>query len=335
MSLRDWFASKKKKGQLNAQGVNRKLSDEDLEGIWTQCFKCQANLRRKEMEANLHVCPECDYHVRIGAKERIAQLTAHEKDCFYELDRTMRPADPLNFTDTQPYLERQEKAHHDTGLNDAIITGIANMYHDDRDEHETVAIGVMDFTYLGGSMGSVVGEKVTRLIECAMDFNLPVVIFSSSGGARMQEGTLSLMQMVKTGSALAHLHEKGLLYISVCTEPTFGGVTASFGTLGDINIAEKGARIGFAGRRVIEQTIRQKLPSGFQTAEYLMEYGQVDLVTARHQMRNTLLDLIRLHRISSGKAPKAIDTSDLSQWQKKQDSAQPSNASPVLVGAGA
>lgn len=341
MSLRDWFASKKKKGQLNAQGVNRKLTDSDLEGIWTQCFKCQANLRRKEILANLHVCPECDYHMRIGAKERITQLTSHEKDCFYELDRTMRPGDPLNFTDTKPYTERQEKAQQSTGLNDAIITGIANMHHHNPENpdaplsHETVAIGVMDFTYLGGSMGSVVGEKVTRLVECAMDFDLPVVIFSSSGGARMQEGTLSLMQMVKSGSALAHLHEKGLLYISVCTEPTFGGVTASFGTLGDINIAEKGARIGFAGRRVIEQTIRQKLPSGFQTAEYLMEYGQVDMVTPRKDMRSTLLDLIRLHRVSSGKTPKAIDTSDLTQWQNKQDIAQPSAASPVLVGAGA
>jgi acetyl-CoA carboxylase carboxyl transferase subunit beta len=157
----------------------------------------------------------------------------------------------------------------------------------------------MDFGYLGGSMGSVVGEKITRVIEKALEEKLPVIIFSSSGGARMQEGTLSLMQMVKTGAALAKLHEAGLLYISVLTEPTFGGVTASYGTLGDLIIAEEGARIGFAGRRVIEQTIRQKLPADFQTANYLLNYGQVDMVLHRHAMKSTLAELIRIHRAAA------------------------------------
>lgn len=332
MSLRDWFASKKKKQQLNAHGVNRKLTDTELEGIWAQCFRCQANLRRKELKANLHVCLECGYHMRIGAHERIAQLTSHENDTFFELDQTMRSDDPLKFTDTKPYLERQDEAHKKTGLNDAIITGIAQIHADNNSASQAVALGVMDFTYLGGSMGSVVGEKITRLIECAMDFNLPLVMFSSSGGARMQEGTLSLMQMVKTGSALAHFHEKGLLYLSVMSEPTFGGVTASFATLGDINIAEKGARIGFAGRRVIEQTIRQKLPSGFQTAEYLLKYGQVDMVTPRSDLRPTLLRLIQIHRASSKVEPKPLNEEILTAWQHRQNIAQPSASSPVLCG---
>jgi acetyl-CoA carboxylase carboxyl transferase beta subunit len=178
-----------------------------------------------------------------------------------------------------------------------VVTGIGRI------GEERLGLAVMDFTYLGGSMGSVVGEKITRMIERALAERLPVVIFSSSGGARMQEGTFSLMQMVKTGAALAQLHEAGLLYISVLTEPTFGGVTASYGTLGDINIAEEGARIGFAGRRVIEQTIRQKLPADFQTANYLLNYGQVDMVLSRLELTNTLSTLIRLHRQSSGLAP--------------------------------
>lgn len=297
MSLRDWFDSKRNsrdQEKLDASAVNNRVTDEELNRIWAQCFKCSEKIPRKELEANLMVCPHCDYHLRIGAWQRIDQLT----EVFEEMDSVLVPADPLEFTDTEKYVDRQRDAHKKTKMNEAIITGVGTM------NDEAVALGVMDFAYMGGSMGSVVGEKITRLIERALDDHLPVIILSSSGGARMQEGTFSLMQMVKTGAALAKLHEAGQLYISVLTEPTFGGVTASYGTLGDVIIAEKGARIGFAGRRVIEQTIRQKLPSNFQTADYLLEYGQVDMVLNRKEMKDTLANLIRLHRLASGKNPK-------------------------------
>lgn len=294
MALKDWFASKRNKSKkLDVSAMNNRLSDEEICKLWTKCYNCQENLPTKELENNLQVCPKCGYHFRIGAHKRIMQLC----EDFHELDGDLLPADPLNFTDTEPYLKRQADAQRKTGLNEAVVTGIGRI------GEEPLALAVMDFTYLGGSMGSVVGEKITRLIEKALEARLPLVIFSSSGGARMQEGTFSLMQMVKTGAALARFHEAGLLYISVLTEPTFGGVTASFGTLGDINIAEEGARVGFAGRRVIEQTIRQKLPADFQTASYLLQYGQVDMVLNRLELSAMLTNLIRLHRQSSGVAP--------------------------------
>jgi acetyl-CoA carboxylase carboxyl transferase subunit beta len=294
MSLRDWFAAKRSKSkQMDVAAMNVRLSDEEISRLWTQCYSCGENLPSKELENNLMVCMKCGYHFRIGAHTRIAQLCS----AFEELDAEMMPADPLEFTDTEPYLKRQQDACKKTGLNDAIVTGIGQI------GQEPVALAVMDFTYLGGSMGSVVGEKITRLIERALKDRLPVLIFSSSGGARMQEGTFSLMQMVKTGAALSKMHEAGLLYISIVTEPTFGGVTASYGMLGDIIIAEEGARVGFAGRRVIEQTIRQKLPPDFQTANYLLQYGQVDMVLSRHEMADRLETLIRLHREASGLQP--------------------------------
>jgi acetyl-CoA carboxylase carboxyl transferase subunit beta len=211
---------------------------------------------------------------------------------FVELDAGMRPTDPLNFTDTEAYLQRQHKTVSKTGLDDAIITGLGTI------QGLPVALGVMDFAYMGGSMGSVVGERITRLIERAIIARYPVLLVCSSGGARMQEGIFSLMQMVKTGAALARLHEAGLLYITLLAEPTFGGVTASYGMLGDIIIAEEGARVGFAGRRVIEQTIRQKLPADFQTANYLLQYGQVDMVLKRSALPDTLSKLIRLHAVT-------------------------------------
>jgi acetyl-CoA carboxylase carboxyl transferase subunit beta len=289
MSLRDWFATKRSTApKLDANGLNHKLGDDDLCRLWTQCFNCRENLPTKVLESSLHVCPKCQYHFRIGAHKRLEQLL--DADSFQEMDADLLPADPLNFTDTEPYLKRQTSARRKTGLNEAIITGTGRIQAQD------VAIGVMDFSYMGGSMGSVVGEKITRLIEKALEKRLPLIIFSSSGGARMQEGTLSLMQMVKTGSALARMHEAGLLFISVLTEPTFGGVTASYGMLGDLIIAEEGARVGFAGRRVIEQTIRQKLPADFQTAQYLMNYGQVDMVVHRSELGATLGRLIQLHQ---------------------------------------
>lgn len=296
MSLRDWFASKRNTDtKLDVAAMNTRLTDEEIGKLWTQCYSCHQNIPSKELDNNLMVCMHCGYHFRIGAHKRIMQIC----DDFQEMDADLSPADPLNFTDTEPYLKRQADAHKKTGLNDAVVTGIGKI------GTERLGLAVMDFTYLGGSMGSVVGEKITRMIEKALAERLPVVIFSSSGGARMQEGTFSLMQMVKTGAALSRLHEAGLLYISVVTEPTFGGVTASYGTLGDINIAEEGARVGFAGRRVIEQTIRQKLPADFQTANYLLNYGQVDMVLPRQELAGMLANLIRLHRQSSGIEPVA------------------------------
>ena len=289
MSLNSWFASKRQsKAKLKPENVNKNLSDDDFERLWIQCYNCSERFPKKEIFENLMVCRSCNYHFRIGAWSRIEQLT----DTFEEMDAGLIPLDPLGFVDTEPYPEKVTKANAKTELNEAVITGVATM------DGWDVALAVMDFAYLGGSMGSVVGEKITRLIELALKRQLPLIIISSSGGARMQEGTFSLMQMVKTSAALAQLHEAGLLYISLLTEPTFGGVTASYGMLGDLIIAEEGARIGFAGRRVIEQTIRQKLPADFQTANYLMKYGQIDMVIHRHQLKESLVQLIRLHQQS-------------------------------------
>lgn len=284
MSLTEWFAARKQRRSLSPEGVNR-VPDEQLKSLWTQCVSCNANLPTKKLKENLSVCPECGYHFRITAQERIDHLC----DQFERLYENLAPGDPLCFTDLEPYAKRQQQAKKKTGLNDAIVAGMAES------DGVRYALAVMDFSYMGGSMGSVVGETITRLAEQALEEKVPLVIFCSSGGARMQEGTLSLMQMVKTGSVLARLHDEGLLYVTVLTEPTFGGVTASYGMLGDLILAEKGSRIGFAGRRVIEQTIRQKLPDDFQTAEYLMEHGQLDMVLNRHQLRESLVHLLRLH----------------------------------------
>jgi acetyl-CoA carboxylase carboxyl transferase subunit beta len=286
MTLKDWFAAKRKDNKhLDPEAINARLSDEALCALWTQCFNCHATLPTKDLTASQMVCSQCGYHFRIGARERIEMLTEH----FDELDSGLTPSDPLNFSDTKPYVARQKEAIKKTQLNEAIVTGIGSI------EGHTSAIGIMDFSFMGGAMGSVVGEKITRLTETAMAKRIPLVLFCASGGARMQEGTFSLMQMVKTSAALARFHEAGLLYVTVLSEPTFGGVTASYGMLGDVIIAEEGARIGFAGRRVIEQTIRQKLPADFQTANYLLKYGQVDMVVKRPELKPTLANLIRLH----------------------------------------
>jgi len=286
MSLRDWFAKRKKK-QLNTALIESKISGDDLSKLWTKCFNCNANLPTKDLEKNLMVCPKCDYHFRIDAHVRIDQLI--DEDTFQEIDANIIPSDPLNFVDTMTYKERQKSAKSKSRLNEAVITGIGKI------SGIEAAFAIMDFSYMGGSMGSVVGEKVTRLIEEGIKRKIPIVAITSSGGARMQESALSLMQMAKTSCAVARANEEGILYITILTEPTFGGVTASFGTLGDIIIAEQGARIGFAGRRVIEQTIRQKLPADFQTAEYLLKYGQVDMVCNRHNLKNTLEKLFKIH----------------------------------------
>ena len=255
--------------------------------LWVKCVHCDAQLLKEDLEKNDMVCPLCDYHFRINVRKRINQL--FDEGSFEELFNEIKPTDPLEFTDTESYKSRIEKAQKKTNLTEAVVTGIASI------EGHKVATAVMDFDFMGGSMGSVVGEKVTRIIEKAIEERLPVLAITSSGGARMQESALSLMQMAKTSCAVSRLDDEGLLYINLLTEPTFGGVTASFGMLGDIIIAEQGARIGFAGRRVIEQTIRQKLPSDFQTAEYLLKYGQVDIVSARKDLRDTLGKILEMH----------------------------------------
>ena len=265
MTVQDWF-EKRKQAQIQRRELEGRVELDMDPNLWTKCVHCDAQLLKEDLVKNDMVCPVCDYHFRINARTRIKQL--FDENSFEELFTEIRPDDPLEFVDTESYKDRVKKAQAKTGLNDAVITGIATI------EGHKVATAVMDFDFMGGSMGSVVGEKVTRIIEKAIELRLPVLAITSSGGARMQESALSLMQMAKTSCAVSKLDDEGLLYINLLTEPTFGGVTASFGMLGDIIVAEQGARIGFAGRRVIEQTIRQKLPSDFQTAEYLLKYGQ-------------------------------------------------------------
>ena len=293
MSLRDWFATRKHK-QLNTALVESKISGDDLSKLWVKCFNCNANLPKKDLERNLYVCTKCDYHFRIDAGMRIEHL--FDEDSFEEINENMSPTDPLLFTDTMSYKERQKSAQRKSHMKDAVTTGICKL------SGFEVAAAIMDFSYMGGSMGSVVGEKVTRLIEEGVKRRIPIIALTSSGGARMQESMLSLMQMAKTSCAVAKANDEGVLYITVLTEPTFGGVTASFGTIGDIIVAEQGARIGFAGRRVIEQTIRQKLPADFQTAEYLLKYGQVDMVSHRKNLKNILERIIRIHVNNADKA---------------------------------
>ncbi len=286
MTIKDWF-EKRKELQIAHRPQEAQI-DDTVGKLWVKCYNCSAQLLRKDVESNLMVCSECGYHFRINARTRINQL--FDEDTFEEMFRNIKPADPLEFVDTEPYKDRQKKAKQKTNLDEAVICGVARM------NGEEVACAVMDFEYMGGSMGSVVGEKVTLAMEESLKRKIPMIVVTASGGARMQESALSLMQMAKTSCAVARLNDAGILYITVLTEPTFGGVTASFGTIGDIIIAEQGARIGFAGRRVIEQTIRQKLPADFQTAEYLMKYGQIDIISSRHELKNTLSRVVKLHK---------------------------------------
>ena len=286
MTVQDWF-EKRKEAQIQRRALEARVEIEANPDLWTKCVHCNAQLLKKDIEDNNMVCPVCDYHFRVNARTRIKQL--FDEGSFEELFTDIKPTDPLEFVDTESYKDRIEAAQKKTGLNDAVVTGLGTI-----DGHK-VSCAVMDFDFMGGSMGSVVGEKVTRAMEKAIELKLPVLVITSSGGARMQESALSLMQMAKTACACAKLDEAGLLYINLITDPTFGGVTASFGTLGDIIVAEQGARVGFAGRRVIEQTIRQKLPADFQTAEYLMKYGQVDVVSSRKDLKATLANILAMH----------------------------------------
>ncbi len=293
MDLNEWFRNRKKK--QDQPEVKQPLSTEEYCALWTQCHQCRELLYTRDLRQNLHVCPKCQFHFRIGAEQRIEQLA--DPDSFVEHDENLTSSDPLGFVDSEPYPKRLKDAARKSGIRESVITGTCTV------NSSPVAVGAMDFGHFGGSMGSVVGEKIARIIEHAQEHRLPLILFSSSGGARMQEGILSLMQLAKTSAALQLLHDDSLLYISVLTEPTYGGVTASFAMLGDVIIAEPGARVGFAGRRVIEQTIRQKLPADFQTAEYLLSHGQVDMVIDRLKLRDMLSKLIEFHKLSNPAAP--------------------------------
>lgn len=276
-----WFSRKKPKIEEVANEEERKVK---TEGIFVKCPECDNALYKRELKESLQVCTHCDYHFRFGARERLDTL--YDNGEYEKLDEEITSTDPLNFVDTKPYKDRIEAAKKSSGLPEAIVSGKGRV------GGHLVYAGAMDMSFIGGSMGSAVGEKITRLIERAKKTNGAVVIFAASGGARMQEGTFSLMQMAKISAALAQLHEAGLPFISVLTDPTTGGVTASFAMLGDVNIGEPKALIGFAGPRVIEQTIRQKLPKGFQRSEFLLEHGMLDMVVDRREMRETIIRLL-------------------------------------------
>jgi len=266
--------------------VEQRPGPEEAESIWIKCASCQEILFRKEVERRLFVCPKCNAHLRLTVEQRL--FTIIDRGSFTEHDATLQSNDPLHFTDRRPYAERLSATRAKTGRQEAVVCGVAAIHG------RSVALGIFDFAFLGGSMGTVVGERLTRIVEHAIRERLPVIFFAASGGARMQEGVLSLMQMAKVNMALGRLRERGLPYLSVMTDPTTGGVAASLSMVGDINIAEPQALIGFAGPRVIEQTIREKLPPGFQRAEFLLEHGMVDMVVERADLRRVLHQVLGL-----------------------------------------
>ncbi|MGL4731076.1 MAG: acetyl-CoA carboxylase, carboxyltransferase subunit beta [Clostridium sp.] len=253
-------------------------------GLWVKCSKCGKLLYKEDMDKNFRVCENCNYHFRIGSKERINQII--DKGTFIELDKNLQSGNPLNFNGYENKIEKNKKL---TGINEAVITGVGKI------NGYEIVIAVMDSNFMMGSMGSVVGEKITRAVEWATDNSKPIIIFTASGGARMQEGIVSLMQMAKTSAAIAKHNESGNLYISVLTDPTTGGVTASFAMLGDIILSEPNTLIGFAGRRVIEQTINEKLPDDFQKAEFLLKKGFVDKIVNRKELKNVLGNILSYH----------------------------------------
>ena len=284
-SLFDWFANKRKlEPHIQPQHQEREIAD----GLWTKCESCNALTYTKDLYANLLVCPECFHHHKVDSNERITQLI--DATTWQPLDENLSPLDTLQFKDRKLYSDRLKETQEKTGLTDALQTGLGLL------DGLPIALGVMDFRFMGGSMGSVVGEKLARLIERATQERIPAVIVCASGGARMQEGMLSLMQMAKISGALQRHRDAKLLYIPILTHPTMGGVTASFAMLGDIILAEPKANIGFAGRRVIEQTLREKLPSDFQTSEYLVKCGFVDAIVQRPQLKSTLAHMISIHQ---------------------------------------
>jgi acetyl-CoA carboxylase carboxyl transferase subunit beta len=265
--------------------VSKSKSSRVPEGLWVKCAGCAQAIYNKDLASNVNVCPKCGHHFRMGAADRLRLLFDDQK--WVEYDRNLVSTDPLQFTDTKPYRARLEASIEATGLKDAIIVASGRI-----EGIETI-VGSMEYGFIGGSMGVVVGEKITRAIERAIERRRPVVIVCCSGGARMMEGALSLMQMAKISGALARLDRARLPYISVLTDPTTGGVTASYAMLGDLNIAEPKALIGFAGPRVIEQTIRQKLPEGFQRSEFLLDKGMIDLIVDRREMKSLIARALR------------------------------------------
>jgi acetyl-CoA carboxylase carboxyl transferase subunit beta len=266
-----WF--KRESGELNTSGEKTVRTD----GLWVKCENCRQIIWKKDLEENLNVCPKCEKHFRIDARTRLALLL--DENEYETFDGNLSSTDPLKFVDLKPYSSRLKQAQHDTGLRDAVINARGKLLG------RPVVASVMEYAFIGGSMGAVVGEMITRAVERALDSHTPLIIVSASGGARMMEGVVSLMQLAKISAALARLDQEKVPYISVLTDPTTGGVTASFAMLGDLNIAEPGALIGFAGPRVIEQTIRQKLPPGFQRSEFLLEHGMLDAVVPRKELK--------------------------------------------------
>ncbi len=254
------------------------------EGVWIKCEVCDAQLYRNELERNLHVCPKCDHHIRIGARKRLATFLDPEGQ--KELGAGLEPEDPLKFRDSKRYRDRLVQAQKKTGEKDALVSVTGTLHG------RPVVVCAFEFAFMGGSMGSVVGERFSRAAQHAADNNMPLISFAASGGARMQEALFSLLQMAKTSAALARLGALGIPYISVMTDPTTGGVSASLAMLGDVNIAEPNALIGFAGPRVIAQTVGQSLPEGFQRSEFLLDHGAIDMILDRRQMRNAIADLL-------------------------------------------
>lgn len=273
-----WF--KRTKENISPESQKKDLPD----GLWDKCEACGEIIHKKQLEANLWTCPKCDFHFRIGSEHYIKILL--DEGGFKEMNKKMVSADPLSFEDTKKYKDRIRETIKKTSLNDAVVTGIGKI------NKLEVGFGCMDFKFIGGSMGSVVGEKLSRLIEKCYKSRMPLIIISQSGGARMMEGALSLMQLAKTSAQLAKLHDEGLPYISIMADPTTGGTTASYAMLGDVNLAEPKALIGFAGPRVIKQTIGRDLPKGFQTSEFLLEHGFMDIVVPRKQLKDTVSRLL-------------------------------------------
>jgi acetyl-CoA carboxylase carboxyl transferase subunit beta len=275
-----WF--KRSKENISPDSQKKDLPD----GLWEKCPSCGEIIHKKQLEANLWTCLKCNYHFRIGSTEYIDILL--DKGTFKEMDKKMRSADPLGFEDTKKYTDRIQETIKKLGLNDAVKTGTGKLNGMD------IAFGCMDFKFIGGSMGSVVGEKIARVIDRAYKNKIPLVIISASGGARMMEGAFSLMQMAKTSSRLARLADAKIPYISILTDPTTGGTTASYAMLGDVHIAEPQALIGFAGPRVIKQTIGKDLPAGFQRSEFLLEQGFVDIISSRKDLKNNIFNVLSL-----------------------------------------
>jgi acetyl-CoA carboxylase carboxyl transferase subunit beta len=272
-----WF--KRSENEIVSQGEQRVRT----EGLWTKCDGCRQTIWKADLEANLNVCPKCGRHFRLSARARIETLL---EPGFELVDLELKSTDPLEFTDLKSYQSRLQKAQHDTGLNDAIVNALGQL------GTHSVVLSVMEYAFIGGSMGCVVGETIARAVDRSLASRHPLIIVAASGGARMMEGVASLMQLAKISAGLAQLDDANVPYISVLTDPTTGGVTASFAMLGDLNVAEPGALIGFAGPRVIEQTIRQKLPEGFQRSEFLLEHGMLDAVVPRKDLKQYLVRVL-------------------------------------------